>query len=65
MNRTIPQFFQTLGKSLVSKRGGVDGFQKQSHAAIADALAEAVLSESKPLLSLLVVDTYAIILTTL
>lgn len=42
--QAISPFFQILGKSLISKRA-TDGFQKQSHAAIADALAETILFE--------------------
>ena len=45
MPRTISPFFQILGKGLVPKRSGTDVFQKQSHAAIADALAETILRE--------------------
>jgi E3 ubiquitin-protein ligase HUWE1 len=48
MSDTISPFFQILGKGLVNKRGGTDGFQKQSHAAIADALAETILRELAP-----------------
>ncbi|TVY36649.1 E3 ubiquitin-protein ligase [Lachnellula subtilissima] len=40
--RSISTFFQTLGKALVTKRNP-DAFQKQSHMAIADALAETML----------------------
>lgn len=47
MSRTVSVFFQTLGRSLISKRSGADGFQKQSHAAIAESLAETVLFELK------------------
>lgn len=42
--RTISPFFQTLGKALVTKRH-LDTFQKQRNGAIAEALAEAILSQ--------------------
>ncbi|RDL40186.1 Hect, E3 ligase [Venustampulla echinocandica] len=42
MSRTVSPFFQTLGKALVLKRNP-EGFQKQSHAAIARALADTAL----------------------
>jgi len=47
---TISPFFQTLGKGLASKSrgGGHDPFQKQSHYAIADALAETILGQLAP-----------------
>jgi E3 ubiquitin-protein ligase HUWE1 len=45
MSRTVSPFFQILGKGLIHKRGGTDVFQKQSHVAIADALAETILRE--------------------
>lgn len=45
MSRSISPFFQILGKGLVPKRSGTDAFQKQSHAAIADALAETILGQ--------------------
>jgi E3 ubiquitin-protein ligase HUWE1 len=48
VSRTISPFFQTLGKSLVNKRGTADGFQKQSHGEIATALAEILLAELNP-----------------
>lgn len=47
MSRTISPFFQTVGKALMTKRNP-DSFQKQGHVAIADALAEAVLSQLTP-----------------
>jgi E3 ubiquitin-protein ligase HUWE1 len=40
--KSLCAFFQTLGKALVTKRTP-DAFQKQSHMAIADALAETML----------------------
>lgn len=45
MFRTVSPFFQILGKGLIPKRSGTDVFQKQSHAAVADALAETILRE--------------------
>jgi E3 ubiquitin-protein ligase HUWE1 len=48
MPRTISPLFQILGKGLVPKRSGTDAFQKQSHAGIADALAETILNELGP-----------------
>jgi E3 ubiquitin-protein ligase HUWE1 len=47
MSRTISPFFQTLGKALVTKRNP-ESFQKQSHASIADALAETILQQLSP-----------------
>jgi E3 ubiquitin-protein ligase HUWE1 len=44
MSRSISPFFQILGKSLVTKRTS-DTFQKQSHVAIAEALADTVMSQ--------------------
>jgi E3 ubiquitin-protein ligase HUWE1 len=49
ISRTISPFFQTLGKSLVNKRGTAEGFQKQSHGDIANALAEILLAELNPM----------------
>lgn len=42
--RTISPFFQTLGKALVPKRNS-DAFQKYTHIAIADSLAETILDQ--------------------
>jgi len=42
--KSLSAFFQTLGKALVTKRNP-DVFQKQSHMAIADALAETMLHQ--------------------
>jgi E3 ubiquitin-protein ligase HUWE1 len=44
MARAISPFFQTLGKALVPKRNS-DAFQKYTHIAIADALAETILAQ--------------------
>jgi E3 ubiquitin-protein ligase HUWE1 len=44
MSRNITPFFQTLGKSLVTKRHP-DPFQRQSHLAIAEAMADNVLKQ--------------------
>lgn len=44
MPNTIPVFLQVLGKAIVSKRTP-DSFQRQSNIAIADAIAETVLSQ--------------------
>ena len=44
VSRTVAPLFQTLGKSLISKRG-VDDYQKWSHTSIADALAETILHQ--------------------
>ncbi|KAG9244021.1 hypothetical protein BJ878DRAFT_422297 [Calycina marina] len=48
MTGTLNPFFQILGRSLVSKRQQSDLFQKQSHVAVADALAESILRELAP-----------------
>lgn len=48
MPHTVSPFFQTLGKNLITKRNSTDNFQKQSHAAIADALAIVLLGELNP-----------------
>jgi E3 ubiquitin-protein ligase HUWE1 len=48
MFRTVSPFFQILGKGLIPKRSGTDVFQKQSHAAVAGALAETILRELAP-----------------
>ena len=47
MSRTMSPFFQTLGKALVTKRNP-EPFQKQSHATVADALAETILQQLSP-----------------
>ncbi|KAL5323806.1 hypothetical protein ACEPPN_008348 [Leptodophora sp. 'Broadleaf-Isolate-01'] len=47
MTRVITPFFQTLGKSLVTKRTP-DSFQKQGYLAVADALVESILSQLTP-----------------
>jgi E3 ubiquitin-protein ligase HUWE1 len=44
MSRTVSPFIQTLGKALVVKRSP-EGYQKQSHGAIAKALAESLIRE--------------------
>lgn len=46
--RTISPFFQTLGKALVTKRSP-EPFQKQSHVAIAEALAKTILAQLAPI----------------
>jgi E3 ubiquitin-protein ligase HUWE1 len=47
MSRSISPFFQILGKALVMKRTA-DTFQKQSYVAIAEALADTVMSQLTP-----------------
>lgn len=44
MHRTVSPFFQTLGKGLVPKRN-IDSFQKQTHIAIAESLAETIIAQ--------------------
>jgi E3 ubiquitin-protein ligase HUWE1 len=44
MSRTVSPFIQTLGKALVVKRSP-EGYQKQSHGAIAKALAESLIRQ--------------------
>jgi E3 ubiquitin-protein ligase HUWE1 len=44
MSRTVSPFFQTLGKALVPKRNS-DAFQKYTHVAIAESLAETILEQ--------------------
>jgi len=45
--RTVSPFFQTLGKALVAKRN-LDMYQKQTHTAIAEALADTMLKQLAP-----------------
>jgi E3 ubiquitin-protein ligase HUWE1 len=47
MSRSISPFFQTLGKALITKRNP-EAFQKQSHIAMAEALAETMLQQLAP-----------------
>jgi E3 ubiquitin-protein ligase HUWE1 len=47
MSRSISPFFQTLGKALITKRNP-EAFQKQSHVAMAEALAETMLEQLAP-----------------
>jgi E3 ubiquitin-protein ligase HUWE1 len=47
MSRNISPFFQNLGKALVAKRNS-DAFQKYSHMAMADVLADTIIDQLSP-----------------
>ncbi|KAG9234891.1 hypothetical protein BJ875DRAFT_483741 [Amylocarpus encephaloides] len=58
MPRTISLFFQTLGRNLVHKRTP-DAFQKQSHAAIANALAQTMVLQLEAPENMTTTDVYS------